>query len=170
MQPARAARITLKPWDNSDWPLAWSWIEQFYYRVADDESPKTQREFVDEQLRSDSVNFGVYRDGVLGGWIGGPILSPTLCEGHCLFKKGTSPSNSFWGRSTTVPAVLQAAAWMWALGIRRIICPVFEPNRLMIGLLEHIGATRDEEAPEGLKTTTTRQGKPTNVIYYSLYP
>lgn len=170
MQPARAPRIIVKPWDESDWPLAWRWIGEYYFRVADDEAPKTQSEFVSKQMGRPATSFGVYRDGSLGGLVSFDILSPTLCEGHCLFKKGRSAADSFWGRSTTVPAIVQALQWMWVLGIERIICPVFESNRLMAKLLEQLGAVRDAEPPAGAKSRTVRQGRPVNVLYYSLYP
>jgi len=152
--------IELRDFDPSDWPVIWKWIERYYWKVADDYAPKTLREFVDASIRRGSRNFGVYRDGELGGLIMFDQLSPILCECHIYFKR------SFWGWGTTVPALRLAHAWATGPGgYKKGTSPVFESNRLMVRLLEHLGAVQ-----EGFfRNHTTQRGKPVNVLYFSIF-
>ena len=103
---------------------------------------------------------GVYRDGELGGLIMFDRLSPILCECHVYFKR------SFWGWATTVPALRLAYAWATGPGgYKKGTSPVFESNRLMVRLLEHLGAVQ-----EGFfRNHTTQRGKPVNVLYFSIF-
>jgi RimJ/RimL family protein N-acetyltransferase len=152
-------RISLRPFDPSDLPIAWYWIKDYYWRVADDYAPQNERDFIKHQLGRDSVRAGVYRDGELGGLMICEGISPVLCEGHCYFKKG------FWGWETTLPALHCALKAAWALGYDKMICPVFAKNRLMARLLVEIGAI-----PEAFLQSHTRQhGQPVDVVYFSLF-
>lgn len=154
------APIELRPFDSADWPVIWRWIERYYFKVADDYAPKTLREFVDASIRRGSKNFGVYKNGELGGLIMFDHLSPMLCECHVYFKR------SFWGWETTVPAL--RLAYRWAVtegGYKKCTSPVFESNRLMIRLMEHLGFVQEAF----FRNHTMQRGKPVNVVYLSLF-
>ena len=155
---ALPAAVTLSAFDDGDWPLVWTWTQDYWDLIADDYAPKDQHEFVEFQRQRQTVNIAVLRDGVLGGVIIIEPVSETVCHGHCLFKKP-----EFWGHETTLPAIEEAAHVAFdSLGFGKIAMFVFEDNVLMRSLLARLNVTQ-----EGLlRSQTTRNGEPINIAVY----
>lgn len=157
---APAPTIELRGWNSADWPICWSWLNRYYWKVADDYAPKTLQEFVDASISRGSRNFGVYRNGELGGLIMFDRLSPYLCECHVYFKR------SFWGWATTVPALQLARRWATTEGgYSKCTSPIFESNQLMVKLAERLGFIQEAF----FRAHTTQRGKPVNVLYFSYF-
>lgn len=159
MTATAPSKLKLRTFDPSDFPIVWSWIGKNYWKVADDYSPKTMREFVDSQIERGSKNLGVYSGNELVGMLVCDPLSPVVCEGHAYFKR------SFLGRENTAPAVWMGIQWAFDQGFKKMTSPVFERNRLMVRLLTQLGGVQ-----EGFfRGHTTQQGKPVNVLYFSFF-
>jgi RimJ/RimL family protein N-acetyltransferase len=160
MSEPRLARskIELHPWDETDWPIAWLWMQPYWRQLVDDSIPRDLDFFVENQRMKGAVSFGVYRDDELGGLLTQVTVSPWKCFGDCVFKK------SFWGRDTTVPALEAGKRLAWSMGYHKISCIVFEDNHLMIGLLNRVGGIF-----EGiLLEDTQREGRKVNMLSYAL--
>lgn len=150
--------VELKPWEWSDWPIAFKWMRDAWEYVADDDSPKTCEEFVQLQRGRESVAFGVWADDDLCGVLTLAPVTPIVGAGHCTFRQG------YGRREITVPALQQAQKIAWKWGYWKIWCLVPENNRAMIRLLEHLGARMDGV----LISQIRRDGRPANVISYAL--
>lgn len=153
------ARIELRPFDLSDLPVVYRWIKNQRNLFCDD-GPQNERDFVDDQLSRESTNFAVYRDRELVGLLICDRESSVVCQAHCYFKR------SFWGWENTAAALRLGMDWAFnEAGYDQITSPVFENNRLMIRLLEHLGAVR-----EPVYAGCVRQnGYPVLVLNYTLY-
>jgi RimJ/RimL family protein N-acetyltransferase len=154
------SKLELLPFPPEDWPIIWKWLRKSKLSLTHDDGPHTEREFVDSHIERESLNLGVYSSGKLVGLFICDHVSSVVCEAHCYFKP------SFWGWKNTVRALhLGIDVAFNERGYQKITSPVLESNRLMIRLLEHIGAVR-----EGRFIAHARQnGKPVNVCFYSIF-
>lgn len=136
----------------------WNWAQDYWDQIADDQAPQTREAFVEHQRQRASVNIAVMRGDLLGGVIIIEPVSPTVCHGHCLFKRP-----EFWGHEITLPAIEQAAHLAFTeLEFQKIAMHVFEDNKLMRSLLDKLAVKQ-----EGLlRSHTTRHGEPINVAVY----
>ena len=80
--PNEINRVQIKPWDESDWPIAWLWIDAHWHDLADDFHPRDLESFVEFKRREGAEAFGVYRGDELGGLIVYVPRSPVVCSGH----------------------------------------------------------------------------------------
>ena len=83
-----------------------------------------------------AITWGVYRDGLLGGWVAFDLHTSNA---HCVFKKGETRTESFFGHKTTIPALTQIATDLFAVGVPRIGMLVFRSNRALQSLIKALG-------------------------------
>lgn len=148
------------PFPTAEIPRIWGWLEPFRWRVSDDFSPKTLTEFIAfYRAQSErSTTWAVYRDGELGGVITYEQVSPVVGTAHCTFKK------SFWGRTTTMPALQSAIAQMFER-CSKLSLQVIDGNKAMLALLKELGASKEGT----LIAQTTREGKPVDLVMLALF-
>ena len=148
----------VSPFPPEELPRVWLWLQEAGSSLLNDQGPRTMDAFVDEWLARRSVTWGVYRDGLLGGWVAYEPLSEAIGTAHCIFRK------AFWGTKTTQPALSQVISDCYANGVRRIIMIVPVHNRAIRGLIrDRIGALKDADIyrtylPDG--QLLTYQGEP----------
>ena len=160
MKPESAQSvITIEPWDESDYPLLWSWCNKFWDSVADDDVPRTQTEFVMFKQMQGSINLGVYRDGQLGGILSCDPVNSKVCQAHAIFRK------EFWGRETTERGLQLGIEFAWELGYTKIVSMVYQHNVKMRALIQAVGGKQ-----EGYHVAQTRQnGKPVDMVSYGIF-
>lgn len=137
------------------------WIQSFRTRVLDDYGPKSMEEFVEmwEQAQGNRWTAAVMRDGELGGVITSAELSPRIRDVHFIFKR------EFWGRKTTVPALMQAGEVLFAIpGVEKLKSLAFRDNVELIGIVTELGARREGV----LEKETMRGGEPVDVVTMGL--
>src|SRR4051812_9426637 len=92
MQPQQAtSKIELRPWEDSDTPIAFLWMEARWHDLADDFSPKDIDVFVENKRQQCAMHLGVWRDGELVGMLTQVPISPILCDGHAVFRPSIDP-------------------------------------------------------------------------------
>jgi RimJ/RimL family protein N-acetyltransferase len=161
--------ITVKsPFPVYELPRVWLWSVPVLNRVSDDNSPKTMEAFVEQQMQmaDNAITWGVYRDGILGGFIRYDPIDEVSGFAHAIFDKGTGRDNSFFGRKTTVPAITAVAQKLFSIGVQQIIMLPFESNNALIALLLHIGAKKRAL----LYNAATQGGEPVNMVQMTLSP
>lgn len=156
-QPTKS-NIELLPWDESDWPIAWLWIQEFWHVLADDFHPKDLETFIEVKKRGGARCLGVHCDDEFGGLIVWHRRSSVVAVGHCVFKR------SFHRRSITVPALKRAMEIVWQEGYQKIACPIFPDNHAIARLLLAVGARREAV----LLRETLRDGKFQDMQSYAL--
>ena len=138
--PKIAPVITVEsPFPVEELPRVWLWIQESPHALMNNLGPQTIEEFVDYWMERKAVTWGVYRDGILGGWI---VYEPTnrvTGNAHCVFKKGEGRHDSFFGHKTTVPALSLAFDEMFSIGVQRIGMLVFQSNRAVQSLIKALG-------------------------------
>lgn len=150
--------IELRPFEEFDYPVAWLWMRDAWAMIADDFSPTDLEIFLQMKRTNADLDFGVYRDGQLGGILTCVPVTPAVCIGHCVF------SRSFWGRQTTEAALREGMRVAWKMGYAKIWCHVFEENRPMIGLLARVGAVFEGR----LVNQARRNGRPVDCLSYAI--
>lgn len=150
--------IELRPWDESDWPIAWVWLDAAWDAISDDYAPRDVDSFVDIKQRQGAVNVGVWRDDELCGLLILAPVSPTLAMGHCVFRRRALRP----GETVEVLGMAQRVAWSW--GYRKIWAMVYPTNRAMIRLLETVGAHYEGM----LLSQTQKDGRMVDMLSYAL--
>jgi RimJ/RimL family protein N-acetyltransferase len=147
-------------------PRLWHWINSFRDRVADDFAPRTFDEFLDDWNARAPVTrtWGVWRDEELGGIVSILPINPIHCQTHVIFAK------RFWGHETTVPALQQVYAQVFAAGVLRISSHVFADNHQLIALARAIGAVEETPPHRPLPACTLRNGQPVAMRIVTLFP
>lgn len=158
----------VNPFPVEELPRVWMWIQDFPGMVADDLGPKTMEEFVEIEMRRNALTWGVYRGEQLGGYLVFDVdpTNPANGFAHCIFRKGVTPHDSFFGRKITIPALTRAATDLFAIGIERITIGVFEHNAAIQGVIKEMGGRVEAVWFEPV----TVRGKPVDVIQYVLTP
>src|SRR5689334_10842981 len=105
--------LQLRPFNNADLPIIFEWIKQ-KPSLFFDHSPRTITEFVDDLMKRESRNFGVYRGEELVGLFICDHVNPTVCEAHVYFKR------SFLGHKNTLPALKSGVDLARKLGYKKI--------------------------------------------------
>lgn len=167
--PQQQVRITLKPWSSSDWPLLYHWCQAYWDMVSDDFQPHDQETFIELQRRQysvpGSISLGVYRDGELGGLLLSTPMSPIIAQAHCFFRKGANKRDSFWGASTTIPALEKGFQFHWKSGYHKLMCLVFSENVRMKGLLTRLGGVYEGT----LRNQTIRHGAYADIECWGIF-
>gem|GEM_PF-1272088 len=148
------------PFPLESLPDVWEWTLAVPRATRDDFSPQTLEEFLLNQIeRSDDLyTWGIYRDEEIGGIVWVEQVSPIVVAAHCLFKK------SFYGHRTTIPALNQIAAKLFAAGFEKIQMPTFADNHAIRSLIKKLGGKQ-----EGLlRRHTRRDGQPLDVVIFGL--
>ncbi|MFH1110980.1 MAG: GNAT family protein [Planctomycetota bacterium] len=150
----------VKPFPMYELPRVWLWVQQFRRQISDDFSPKTLDEFVDVEMErmARQMTWGVYRDDELGGLIVFEPSSPVAGTSHVTFRR------SFWKPRTSVPAMREAYAEIFAAGYRKILSFVFADNNAIRSLAREIGL-REEGV---LRGQTLRNGRPVDMVALGL--
>jgi RimJ/RimL family protein N-acetyltransferase len=150
----------VKPFPMYELPRVWLWVQQFRSRVADDFSPKTLDEFVEVEMArmTRQMTWGVYRGGELGGLIAFEPSSPVVGTAHVTFRR------SFWGHKTSVPAMREAYAQVFAEGYRKILSFVFSDNNAIRSLAKELGLKEEGV----LREQTLRNGRPVDMVALGL--
>ena len=157
-EPAQSV-ITIEPFDPSDFPLLWQWCQAFWDSVCDDNVPRPQVEFVMFKEIQGSTNFGVYRDGQLGGILSFDPINSWVCQAHVVFRK------EFWGRDTTERGIQLGIELAWKIGYTKIVALVYEHNIRIKALIQAVGGKQ-----EGYHVAQTRQnGKPVDMVSYGIF-
>lgn len=156
------------PFPVRELPRVWLWMEPVLKYVANDDSPRTMEAYVDYQLErlENSITWGVYRDGILGGFISFEPINEQAGMAHTIFNRGTHRRDSFFGRKTTVPALTMAALQLFTIGIEQIVMTPFEDNAAILALLQYIGARKRALWFDA----ATRGGQPVNLVHLTLSP
>lgn len=174
-QPRPAPSIELRPWREADWPLAFRWALQCWRWIADDSFPKDQRTWIrhriaatqDQEARDQGMpkNFGVYRDGELGGILMCEGRGPWVCQAHCIFKRGIDRRDSFWGHQTTVPALQLGIEKAWEMGYTKVQAVFFDDHRAMIRLMEELDAVQEAI----YQRQAIREGEWATLVGYAIF-
>lgn len=159
------------PFPDEDYPRVHAWIEAVPSLILPGHQ-QTIDGFIDDWLGDGdragraalALTFAIYRDGVLGGWV---VFEPNIGEpgtgsAHCVFKKGASKRESFFGWATTLPALTEIARDLFAVGITRIDMAVMQANQGMVSLLRKLGARQ-------VGTFQSAGDEPLTVLHYALY-
>lgn len=151
----------VSPFPITELPRCWLWISSFKNQTMDDFSPQTPEDFVQgmiQKMNSGMLTFGIEKDGELGGIV---IFEPANSVNgfaHVTFKK------SFFGRKTTLPALIRVANKIFELGFKKISMLVFKSNSSVISLIKDLGAKR-----EGLlKSHTLQNGELVDCLLFRL--
>lgn len=127
----------------------------------DDYGPQTLEAWVEGCLQRRAAGiqtFGVVRGDLLGGMVEVQMWNPIHASAHCLFKR------DFWGSNTTIPALVDVASALFAVGVDRLTLQPFSDNLAMISLLKRLGAVE-----EGRMTKATRRlGAPVDLMVFAL--
>ncbi len=139
------------PFDESNIPLLWSWLQPFKQTVLGDESPQSISEFVDawRERISAAQTWGVKRNDEFGGYIefkqiGYGIPSVGVCE--ALFKQ------SFWGKQNTLPILDQVMKELFAYDVDMVLFRPFQHNKAIRSLVKELGAREIGDVPSGETT------------------
>lgn len=151
----------VSPFPMQSLPRVWRWIQSFRDRVVDDYSPQTLDAFVSKALAdADRLKtWAVYRDGELGGMVSYERWTDVLGTCHCLFKR------EMWGRKTTLPALQQIAAEIFAGGTTKIAMCVFSDNRAIKALIKDLGGVTEGH----YKQHTMRGGRLVDMTALALF-
>lgn len=155
----------VSPFPPEELPRVWLWLQEAGSSLLNDQGPRTMDAFVDEWLARRSVTWGVYRDGLLGGWVAYEPLGETFGYAHCVFRK------AFWGHKTTGPALAQVITDLLGVGVARIIMTVPVTNNAVAGLIQRLGGEREADhhrvyLPDG--QLLTKDGAPLALVQYGL--
>ncbi len=150
--------ISLSPWEESDWPIAFIWLDASWDMLSDDFHPRDIDSFVEIKRRQNAVTIGVYKDDELGGFLTQSPISPVLCQGHAVFKR------RFWRPDETVVALELGKRLAWQMGYHKISAHVYPENKAMVRLLERVGGVYEGR----LYSETQRGGKLVDMLSYAL--
>jgi RimJ/RimL family protein N-acetyltransferase len=160
MQASTAkSKVSLSVWDESDFPIAFVWMQPFWHVLADDNMPCDLDSFVELRRSQNAIHAGVTRGGELGGLMSLVPVSQWLCEGHCVFKRG------FMDKHTPLAALELGQRFAWNIGYKKINCMVYPDNKGMIYLLLRAGASREGR----FHHHTQREGRPTDMLSFALF-
>ena len=150
------------PFPDVALPLLWQWIEEARTQVADDFAPQTPTEFIAlERARvadGSIINFAIYRDFELGGYVKVVPTGPITCDAHCIFKR------DFYGTQTTLPALNDVARQLFEAGIERITLSTLAQNAAIRALLRKLGAVEEGR----LREATRQNSLPVDVVVFGL--
>jgi RimJ/RimL family protein N-acetyltransferase len=175
----------VEPFPRWAWPRIWTWMQEFRSRVCDDFGPQSLEEFLQLQATQEPMrrDFGVWRDGVLGGYVCVLRAHPKMpsAQMHIIFRK------SFFGRETVVPVLRCACAKLFAEdGVLTIRSEVFADNAAIREFVREVGfreyglrapawkremAVRNGRRPrevDPIPNITLRDGEPVDVVGLAL--
>lgn len=156
-----ATGVTIEsPFPDAYYPAVWRWIEPFRNRILDDFSAQNVDDFVAfHELRSQlpgRTTYGVRRNGDLGGLVVIERVVPAhpTATAHLLFRK------SFWGHTTTIPALTKVFTDVFDTGVQIIRSEIFADNNAMRSLARALGAREYGPLPKA----TIRRGEAIDIL------
>lgn len=156
----------VSPFPPEELPRVWLWLQEAGSSLLNDQGPRTMDAFVDDWLARRSVTWGVYRDGLLGGWLAYEPLNEQHGNVHCVFRK------AFWGSKTTLPAIAEAINDIFGIGVLTLGMLVPMANRAIQDVIRRLGGVKEADIAR-LYTrdgqTLTQNGEPMPMIQYRLY-
>lgn len=152
----------VRPFPETEYPSVWVWADRVWDKLFADDMPRELGTFVEffKKQGELAMQWAVYRDGEIGGIIEVSLLNfyPGVASAHCLFKR------SFWGKATTIVALNQVFAEVFANGVHAFVFYPFSHNVGVRAMHKRIGAIDNGPIAMGI----TQNGIPVESSLYVL--
>lgn len=151
------ATVKLEPFDPSNFPIAWKWLDDAWEMIADQSHPRDIDSFIAIKEMQGAVNVGVLHEGDLCGLLTLLPVSDIECQGHCVFRRHALRPEE------TIEAIRQGVKVAWSWGYSRMWMTVFPENRAMIRVLRQMGANYEGRAIARFR----KNGQPRDCLNFS---